>query len=120
MGAPTRQDILPAYAAHSNTGDLARALGAAAVGLGTPVAGPDVHRRRRLSPQRFLLPAPGSTGVIRIRSPEGLIRYDGSGFRVLGKESGLPATAVGSALPARSAVYGSLQTGRPILRDYVV
>jgi len=45
--------------------------------------------------------APGSTGVMWICSTEGLIRYDGSGFRVFGKESGLPATPVSSAIPAR-------------------
>ncbi len=46
--------------------------------------------------------APGPTGVMWLCSSEGLIRYDGSGFRVFGKESGLPATVVGGALPAHS------------------
>jgi ligand-binding sensor domain-containing protein len=47
----------------------------------------------------------GQTGVMWICSTEGLTRYDGSGFRVFGKESGLPASGVASATPARAGGY---------------
>src|ERR1035438_1226776 len=47
----------------------------------------------------------GQTGVMWICTSEGLTRYDGSGFRVFGKESGLPATGVVGATPARAGGY---------------
>jgi ligand-binding sensor domain-containing protein len=47
----------------------------------------------------------GQTGVMWICTSEGLTRYDGSGFRVFGKESGLPAAGVASATPARAGGY---------------
>ena len=59
--------------------------------------------------------APGPTGVMWICSSEGLIRYDGSGFRVFGQESGLPATAVSNAIPARSGGYW-IVTSRGVCR----
>jgi signal transduction histidine kinase/ligand-binding sensor domain-containing protein len=40
-----------------------------------------------------------------ICSSEGLIRYDGSGFRVFGKESGLPTAGVSFAIRARAGGY---------------
>jgi signal transduction histidine kinase/ligand-binding sensor domain-containing protein len=47
----------------------------------------------------------GQTGVMWICTSEGLTRYDGSGFRVFGKESGLPASGVASATPSRAGGY---------------
>jgi signal transduction histidine kinase/streptogramin lyase len=47
----------------------------------------------------------GQTGVMWICTSEGLTRYDGSGFRVFGKESGLPATGVVGATPVRAGGY---------------
>jgi signal transduction histidine kinase/ligand-binding sensor domain-containing protein len=47
----------------------------------------------------------GQTGVMWICTSEGLTRYDGSGFRVFGKESGLPAAGVAYATPARAGGY---------------
>ncbi len=47
----------------------------------------------------------GQTGVMWICTSEGLTRYDGSGFRVFGKESGLPSSGVAYATPARAGGY---------------
>ncbi len=48
---------------------------------------------------------PGHTGVMWICTSEGLTRYDGSGFRVFGKESGLPSSGVADLKPARNGGY---------------
>ena len=81
---------------------------------------------RRLPVQRFTvaegLPrnaisclTPGPTGVMWVCSSEGLIRYDGSGFRVFGQESGLPATGVSFTMPARAGGYW-IVTSRGVCR----
>lgn len=58
---------------------------------------------------------PGPTGVMWICSSEGLVRYDGSGFRVFGQESGLPAAGVSFAVAARTGGYW-IVTNRGVCR----
>src|SRR5262245_34527458 len=48
---------------------------------------------------------PGIGGVMWICTSEGLVRFDGHGFRVFGVESGLPSQTVLNLLPAKSGGY---------------
>ena len=48
---------------------------------------------------------PGRTGVMWLCSSEGLIRYDGGGFRVFGPDDGLPSRVVMHAIGSRSGGY---------------
>jgi ligand-binding sensor domain-containing protein len=48
---------------------------------------------------------PGRTGVMWMCSTEGLIRYDGSGFRVFGPDDGLPSRVVIHAIASRTGGF---------------
>ena len=48
---------------------------------------------------------PGRTGVMWVCTSEGLVRYDGSGFRVFGQESGLPSNSITDLVSSRSGGF---------------